>query len=480
MLMGSNVYRPLSEAEVEQIHEASLSVLENTGFSVENERIRTLLKENGAVVEEGNDIVKIGRSIVERCIETAPSIIKLCGKTEAYDLTLGGDDVYIGTGGRPNLVIDLDTRERRPSTLKDVRDLVRLADQLDHIDFCVIPTEATDIPSEYVDVNNIFQALAHTKKHVMDGVSSEKNLKIAIDIAEKVAGGKEALKARPILSIITNVISPLKIDTEVGNILLTCAEYGLPIVCSTAPIAGITSPCTLEGSLVQQNAESLFGVVVTQLANPGTPYMYGASLSTINFKNMNFLFAGVEMGMMNACAAQMARWYKLPIYASAGPSDSKLADCQAGAEKAMNILMVAQAGGHYLHLAAGLLEGGLVASYEQLAIDNDILGAIKRTLRGYEFDEDHLALDTIDKVGPGGNYLAERHTLRHMRKEFFEPVVMNRDAFDTWIKKGGHECRESARLEARRLLDAEIEKYISDEVEEEIRNVYTDIIHEII
>lgn len=453
-MLLKQIYHPLTETQVEIIHERSLDVLETVGFSVTNPRLRALLAAGGAAVTDGSDRVKLPRALVLACIKKAPSEVTLCGKTPEYDLRLGCDEVYIGTGGRPNLVIDLDTRERRATTLRDVRDLVRLVDRLDQIDFCVIPSEATDIPRAYIDVNNIFYALCYTRKHVMDGVSSPENLRLALQIAAELAGGKEKLRERPLLSIITNVISPLKIDSDVGDILLDCAEYGIPVVCSTAPIAGVTAPVTLEGSLVQQNAESLFGVVVTQLAHPGTPYLYGASLATTNFRNMNFLFAGVEMGMMNACAAQMARWYKLPIYASAGPSDAKIGDCQAGAEKAMNILQVAMAGGHYLHLAAGLLDGGLTTSFEQLVIDNDILGMVKRVLRGYTFDDDHLAAEVIEEVGPGGNYLGEMHTFEHMRTEFFTPATFSLDSYASWDQAGRPECRDTAQKLAKELLQA--------------------------
>ncbi len=476
ILNRNHGYAPLSNEEMKMIHIKSLELLENIGFHVTNHRIREALSRKGAIVEDENDIIKIPAKIVEECIRLAPSEITLCGRNPKHDIVIGGDNVHIGTGGRPNLVIDLETSERRPTLLNDIIDLVRLIDKLDNIKFCVVPSEATDIPLEYVDVNNIFCAICNTEKHIMDGVSSSDNLKIILQIAERIAGSKEKFLERPFLSIITNVISPLKIDTLVGDILYDASEYGIPITCSTAPIAGVTSPATLEGSLIQQNAESLFGVVVSQSVNPGTPYLYGASLATANFKNLNFLFAGIEMAIMNSCAAQMANYYKLPIYASAGPTDAKVADYQAGAEKALNLGMVALAGGSFLHLGAGLVDGGLATSYEQLVLDNDVFGSVYRVLKGLRFDDEQNAMDVIAEVGPGGTYLMEDHTFDHMIEDFYVPITYNRDTYQDWEKAGKPEIRELARNLAKKYLNENEDSYISEEQKNKILHEYEGVL----
>jgi trimethylamine--corrinoid protein Co-methyltransferase len=251
-----------------------------------------------------------------------------------------------------------------------------------------------------------------------------------------MAEGESQFKERPFVSVITNPISPLTLDATTLNILEFCALKGIPVTCAPAPISGATSPATLAGTLAQLHAEALAGVAIMQMFCPGAKVLYGAVPTVMDLRTMNLTMGSVETAMLNTCAVYLAKRYRLPIYASAGVTDAKIPDIQSGFEKGVSCLMVASAGADYVHLAAGMLDSGNSISYEQFIIDNEILGMVHRLLKGVDVNEDTLAVDTIDSVGPGGNYVMETHTVEHMFDQFFYPTHAIRMNFDRWEEQG--------------------------------------------
>ena len=234
-------------------------------------------------------------------------------------------------------------------------------------------------------------------------------------------------------------------------------------------LCGATSPITLAGDVLQVNVETLAGVILTQLVNPGTPVVY-ATVSTIaDPRRMSYASGAVEMGLINAAVAQMAQFYHLPFYATAGMSDSKLPDVQAGYEKAITSLLVALAGANYIHDAAGLLEFAMTACYEQYVIDDEINGMVMRAVRGMEFNEDTLALDIIKKVGSTGTFFDQVHTVKHLRTEFFFPRLSDRSSREEWLEKGGKDARERAREIAKDILQNHRPLPIPPEIDRKIR-----------
>jgi trimethylamine--corrinoid protein Co-methyltransferase len=217
-------------------------------------------------------------------------------------------------------------------------------------------------------------------------------------------------------------------------------------------MAGSTSPVTLAGSLAQVHAEQLSGIVLTQLARPGAPVLYGAIPSMADFRSMGYAGGGIEFGLMNAAAAQMARHIGVPNYNSAALTDSKLPDIQAGYEKAYSICLAALAGSSFIHHAAGMLESMKAIAYEQYVIDDEIIGMALRLLRGIRVDADTLAIDAIREVGPAGNFLAHDHTVRYMREEYFTPPLEERQTREAWEAAGGLDARQRARRRAKDIL----------------------------
>jgi trimethylamine--corrinoid protein Co-methyltransferase len=258
--------------------------------------------------------------------------------------------------------------------------------------------------------------------------------------------------------------------------MLEVAEYGLPLATPTAPLAGATAPLTLAGTLVQLNAEALTGIVLTQLVNKGTPILYSAVPTTVDIRTMGFLFGSIEMGMMNAAASQLARHYKIPIYATSGVTDSKIPDVQAGYEKASTALLAALAGANYIHDAAGLLEGAMTAGYAQYVIDNEIIGMALRASRGIDVNPDTLAVDVIDNVGPGGDYLGQEHTMKYMRTETFFTQVADRQNHTNWINSGSKNGWDKADEIARKILETHRTMPILRDTHEKIKEIVPEIV----
>jgi trimethylamine--corrinoid protein Co-methyltransferase len=464
-------YRLLSNEEIKMIHKTSLKILQQTGIKSENEEILTHFSKIGAEVDFEKGIIRFSPALVEDAIDKAPSKILLCGREEKNDLTLEGKKVYCGTGGAALNVLDLETGERRESQLKDIADIAKLVDALDNIHFYLRPVVARDISSEFLDVNKYYAALSNTSKHVMGSAYTVESALEVISMAEEIAGGKEKLRNRPIISFITSFIkSPLQLADPTVLVLMKIAEEGIPVALSTAPMAGSTSPVTLAGTLAQVNAEQLCGMILTQSINPGTPVIYGAIPTIADMQTMNFLDGAIELGILAAGAAQLAQYYNFPYYAWGGLTDSKIPDIQAGYEKGMTLVMAALAGANYIHNAAGMLESTTTVAYEQYVIDNEIIGMAMRALQGIEVNEDTLALKVIDKVGPGGNYLAEAHTVKYMRSELFFPKVSDRSLREEWISKGGKDARERAREIAKNILAEHKPLPIPSDIDKKIRS----------
>ncbi len=444
-------YQPLTEEQIRQIHQASLTVLEHTGIHVENEEALALYRQGGARVD-GNR-VHITQAMIEKALETVPARVLLAGRDPEQDVVLEDKRVYAGTGGSPTMVLDPGADTVRPSTLRDLADLARLADALQHCDFIVIPLHPTDVPDEDVPINRFYTCLTHSSKHIMGGVGSIEGARQVIEMGAMIAGGSEALRERPFISAITSwMVSPLHLDTGVTDILIEWCKHGLPVALSSAPMAGSTSPVTLAGTLTQLNAEQLSGIVLSQLVRPGTPVLAGYIPGVADMRTGGYLGGAVEFGMMQAAAAQLAHFYGVPIYGSGGMSDSKLPDAQAGYEKMATFLLAAMGGCNYIHHALGMVTNMSAASLEQAVIDDDIVGMAMRVLRGIEVTEDSLAEEAIHRVGPGGHYLMDRHTLQFMRSELFYPPLADRQNRAMWEEAGKKDTRARAIARVERLL----------------------------
>jgi len=473
--LDGGLYRPLSESDIKHIHETVMHIYEEVGIQISTKRGFDLFKEKGARVSEERHIVYISSTMFEDLIDQSPSEIVLYGREEKNNIILGGKRVHFGSGGTALNILDLETGEKRPSTLEDVRNVSKLLDKLENIHFQVIPVYPNDLPVNKVDVNRFFAAIQNTTKHVMGGTYTLEGTKNVIRMAEILAGSAEKLRREPFLSLITCVMSPLKIDETYGDFLMAVAEAGIPVAIPAEPIAGATSPVTIAGTVTNLCCETMAGILLAQLVNPGTPCLFGCVGTGADFRTMGYVSGSVEEGLINAASAQMAQFYGLPFYATAGQSDAKCVDAQAGWEGAITNLLVGMAGANFIHDAVGLLEFCLTASYEKYVIDNEIVGEVMRVLQGIEVNPETLAFEVTRRIGPGGHFVSDDHTCENIRREHFIPSVADRNDRETWIKLGSKDTFQRAHEMALEILKTHFPQPLNHAKEEIIRKTFKEI-----
>ncbi len=452
--MGTSLpfYRPLTPEHVKEIDKTGRRILERVGIRVHDSTFLDMLKTAGAQVDDDNRTVRFGGNWLDEVVGRAPSRFILYSRDGQNDLHLGEGKVYFTNGGRVFRILDVEKNLYRYTMLRHVARTAALVDQLEHIRFYIIACQAHGLRQRTYHLNDFYHAFDHTTKHVMGGCDNLEGAEQVWQIASFIAGGEDRLREKPFVSVITNAISPLTIEGTALNVLNFCTTHGIPVTCAPAPMAGATSPATLAGTLSQMHAEALAGVAISQVFAPGAKVLYGAVPTTMDLRKMEFTMGSVEMAMMNAAAVQLAKLYNLPIYASAGVTEAKKPDIQAGFEKGFSSVMVAMAGADCIHLAAGMLDSANSISYEQYVMDNEIIGMVNRILSGIKVDKGTLGFDVIEKVGPGGNYVTEDHTVEHMMDEFFYPKLSVRCNFDAWEEQGRPDMLSRAKGVVQELL----------------------------
>ena len=474
--LSGGLYKPLSRENIETIHNASLTILEQTGVTYEKGLDDTLdmLDIAGAQVDRDSARITFPRELIIEQAEKAPHQVILFSRNGEYDLDLAEHNVHLGTGGAAINILDLETGKSRSTTLNDLYQIARLVDCLDNIHFFVRPCVATDIPQTDYDVNMVYACLKATDKHVMTGVKDEAGLHQVFELAEMIAGSKKKFQDKPFVSVITCfAISPLKLCTQSTRIMQEAIRNRIPVALSSAPMSGSTSPMTMAGTLAQLHAEQLAGICICQLTNPGAPLLYGGIPGMADMKTMGYVGGGVEFGMMNAAIHQMAHHIKVPNYNSSGLTDSKVPDAQAGWEKTFSSLLAVLGGSNYVHHSAGMLESMLTVAHEQYVMDDEIIGMCCKVLKGIDVDAEHLALEVIDSQGPGGNYMTATHTLEHIRTEYFiGNGITDQKGRDQWENDGARDARVRAREIAKAILADKEKSYIPKEIDKLIRKKF--------
>jgi len=427
-----------------------MRVFEEVGFQVNSAKALKFFQDAGANVDD--NIVRLPRDAVMDLVDMAPSAVTLYGRQPKHNLNLGGTRVYAGTGGTALNIIDGTSGERQRATLQDLKTIAKLVDGLENIHFFLLPTYPSDVPVEDVDINRFFAGLDNTTKHIMGGVYTHEGIQQVLRMAEIIAGSAEQLRQEPFISIILCAISPLMIDKEYGDMIVTVAGAGIPVALPAEPLCGSTSPVTLAGNLVIQTVDSLAEVCLTQLVNPDTPAIFGSVASSNDLRDLKYITGCIEMGLLNTAGAQMAQFYKLPFYATAGMSDAKAIDAQCGYESALSNLLCALGGANFIHDAAGLLDFALSVSLEKYVVDNEILGMVMRAVEGIKVNKDTLAFDLIKEVGPGGHFVYNKHTRKHMRTEHYQPTLSDREHLEKWQAEGKRDTAARAKSKVEEIL----------------------------
>ena len=444
--------KTLSDAQVEKINEQSLHILETTGIMVDHEEGLKTLEKAGAQVDRQTKRVRISRELVAHCLKTVPDHFTLAARDPRKDCPLvRGGRPYARNGGGADYTLDLDTGEFRPMMLADLRGYYKLMDGLDGIDF-IAPVFGHDMPVVGRDIFMLREAFSGTSKNIHLRTFSGQSLKFMFEMAAMVAGGKEALKKRPLVSLLEAPVSPLKFLDITVDALFLCGEYGVPLDVCVMPIAGGTGPVTMAGNVQLLNTEFLGGVVISQLAHPGAPLQYAPRPMAMDMRTGFSLAGAIELGMMAVAGAQMAHFYNVPVSLHGPWTDSMLHDGQSTFERTYMNFMAAFAGANVL-VGAGMMQQSLVTSYEQLVIDSEINKTVIRALQGFEADEGRLAMEAIARVGPGGNFIQDPHTLQYLRGERYKPSpLIYRDSRDAWTTGGGKTFEKRANEIARTIL----------------------------
>lgn len=441
----------LSRDDIERIHGATVEVLRRLGVKVWEPKARELFQKAGAEVDRKTLMVRIPESLLKEAIAKAPKEFEMYGRDPSYKLVFGGKRVHFSVAGMGVRVHDLEGRVR-PATLSDVENLARLGDHCQNIHHISMMVTPQDVPDRLYP---LYMLLANWKNSIKttDGYNYTASQAMeTIEMASILRGGREELMKKPMLLGFTNPVSPMQLSKELIEGAIVYAENNQPMLYAPEALAGGTAPATLAGLLVQQNAEVLSGIMVSQLARPGAPVLYGTVSAALDMRTGATALGGPEVGLLNLATAQLARYYGIPCRGTGGNTDSKVLDAQAGAETAVNLLMAALAGMNFIYDAAGSLEGSLTVSYEKLLVDDEICGMVSRVLAGIEVTEETLAVDEICRVGPNASYLSSPLTARTYRREHFIPTLFDRSSREAWTKAGSRDIAALAREEAKRVL----------------------------
>ncbi len=427
----------LSEREVKAIQDASFAILRDTGVMVHHEEMLRLLGEAGAKVDAAHKTARLGEKLVLDSVARAGKKYVLYGRDGRRTARFGYGDLVLMSSPGQYAWIDLQTGDRRPATIQDTRDAIRLGDALSNITIVGAMAQPESISEACRDVVLTAELVKGTGKPTRCWVRNGATARYILEIYRTVAGGEAALRAQPMVEAFLEPISPLQLPKDGLDIVREFAQAGQPVSIGPMAMTAGTAPGTLAGTLAQENAEILAGVVLTQLLAPGTPITYGGIPHIMDPRTGICSFGSPEQGVMAVAMVQIAHSYGFPVYVNVGLTDAKLLDAQAGAEKAATLLLGVLAGadtfGH-----CGICGTDHAGSLLWLACDDEVMSYVKRIARGFTVDDEHLAADVVRAVGPAGNFLAEEHTVRHFREELWLPGPMwTRQPYDLWRTDGG-------------------------------------------
>jgi trimethylamine--corrinoid protein Co-methyltransferase len=433
----------ISATEIKAIQDASLAILRDVGVRVPHKQILEIMAQAGADVDYQHETVHLGERLVLESIAKATKQHIWYGRDGSRQARFGyGDAVICSTAGQ-YAWIEKPGGPRREPTSQDVSDAIRVGDALENVDIVGAMAVPTDVPLPIRDIYLTGEIVKGTTKPGHCWVTDGTTLTYILEIYEAVSGGREAHRQMPRIQGFIEPISPLGFARPGLEILLLCAQRGLPVSFGPMAQSGATAPVTLAGTLAQENAEVLAGITIAQVIQPGCPVCFGGIPHVMDMREMLISFGSPEQGIMATAMIQIAKDYGFPVYVNVGCGDSKLPDIQTGLERGMLMLMGALAGGDLLgHM--GICGADQGASLAQLVIDNAMVSYVKRILRGFTVSDETLAVDLIKQIGIGGNYLAEEHTVKHFRKEIWIPKGFDRRNWDAWQADGAHSMADWA------------------------------------
>lgn len=444
--------KAFSQDQIEMLHDATLEVLQKTGVKVESEEAAEIFSGAGAHVKQVSNyyIVKIPSYLVEDCIRWAAGPGIFFGRTPEDDFIAEPNRVGFATFGECIQVIDPVTRKIRKSTKKDCGNISLICDYYEEISVMERPCCSSDTHPETQPLHNLEAIVTNTSKSIFIAAVNARNCTKMVEMAAVCAGNMESFRKRPFLNIFICPTSPLTLVKNCCEVIIETARLGAGMAIIPMALSGATSAATVAGTLVTHNAEVLSALVLAQLTVKGTRCVYCSVSTIMDLKLMVSAVGAPEQALISAGAAKLAQYYRLPSWIGGGVSDSKLPDAQAAYEYALNALTGALAGANIVY-GAGVLELGLTQDYAKLVMDIEAIKSIKKIIGGVEMNDETLALDVIDQVGPGGEYLTHAHTFYHMREQS-QPKLFDRKTREAWQKNGSKDAAERAYEEAASII----------------------------
>lgn len=464
-------FQPLSDGERESIIDAAFEILARIGLSGAPDDIMQLAETNGATRRPDGRLV-FSRSLVEDMLAKACKSVELPGFKAERGIVVGGGRVHIGTGGAAVQVLDGRDLTFRDSTLTDLYGLMRVVDVCQNIHYSLRPVVARDMANPFeLDVNTAFAAMKATSKPIGTSFFSSDHVASVIEMFDHALGEAHAFRNQPFcFASVCHVVPPLTLAEEACGVMQECVRLGIPLQLCSAAQAGATSPASLAGALAQGLAESVAGLVLVNMMHAGFPCILAFMPFISDLRTGAMTGGSGEAAVANAAAAQLLLHLGLPSTVSAGMTDAKLADAQAGYEKGYTIALASQAGADMINLSVGMLGSIMTASKEALVIDDDMCGAILRSVHGVNVCEGAIDLDMIERVVTGeGHFLGTAQTLDLMTREFVYPNLGDRQSVSDWQDSGALTIWDRAIARVAEIESQPIPQHLPADKEAEIR-----------
>ncbi len=454
-------FEVLTQDQRQQIYFGALEILARTGAQIHDERTLELLQQNGCQVEGTR--VYFPRALVEWAVAAAPSYVTIYDRNGRPAMYLGGNNVYFGPGPTNTFHLDPFTGERRKPLKTDKADVARVVDALPNIDYAMDLGTPSDVTSTLADVHAFDAMVRNTEKPIVHWGFDVEQYEDIIKMAAAVKGGLEQLARRPFIVLYSESSPPLVHSKEAIAKALYAAEMGIPVIYTPCVMAGATAPATMAGTLAITVAESLAGLTAVQLLKKGAPFIMGGVISIMDMSSTILSYGAPEFNLLQAALAEVAHHIGLPVFGTGGCIDSKVLDAQAAAEAAQSILLSALSGANLVH-DCGYMEFGSTGSVELLVLDDEIIGYVKRIMRGINIDDESLALEVIDRVGPGGHFLGEDHTMAHFRTETWFPTLCDRRRYDDWVAHGSTSLEQRLKEKTQAIIRGHQPRPLPDHV----------------
>ncbi len=458
----------LTADQLKQLHIATLNILEQVGVKVCEPQALELLSDAGAIIDK--DLVKIPPWMIQQALQTAPAKIAIYDRSGNLAMNLEKGKIYFGTGSDMPYIIDIEKGERRRAVKQDTINAAIVTDALENMDFVMSMARASDVPAECSDRHHFEAMTLNSTKPVIFDAHDRQGLLDIIEMGAMIAGGIKQLTEKPYIIHYSEPTSPLVHSKNALEKMLTVAEHNIPTVYAPAVMCGATGPVTTAGAIVTANAEILSGLVIHQLKRKGAPFVYGGGTPPLNMVTTVCSYGDPQGFLGAASLVQLSEYYNLPSFSIAGCTDAQLFDQQAALEAGFNLLFAALSGGNLIH-DLGYIGAGMTCSLEYLVLCDEGAGMAKFLTRGVDVNSETLAQEVIEKVGPGGHFLTEQHTMDHFRSHMHFTRLFNRNTYDNWQSAGSKSFGESANALLKEILNWHEVQPLDPQVEKAVKKL---------